>query len=273
MTMKEETKKDEADWRKGVPTELLRKTTLIPADPPHHLPVHTLTFAMPDDEHPNFVGKAISHRKIRLDVGEVVKMVIPGYKPKSYSVSAKRADEFDVTFKVYPNGRASGFLDRLQVGQSIHSFGLSKKMHRNPAPHVGVVAYGVGITEALPVAQAELEQSDVKHVTLLWASRTMQDTFWEDIITAMQERYPDEFEMVYILSRQTEKGCLHGRVDAAVLKQVFQLEDKTPETMRFLSVGTKEMMAQTDELLRSVGFPMPECALLPKDKARTDKTK
>merc|ERR1712206_51466 len=99
------------------------------------------------------------HKSIRIDMGDVVKMVIPGYKPKSYSVSAMRPGEFDVTFKVYPNGRASGFLDRLQVGDTIGSFGMRKGKTRQ-APKdggiVGLIAYGVGITEAWPMAKAEL---------------------------------------------------------------------------------------------------------------------
>merc|ERR1712176_702004 len=100
----------------------------------------------------------------RLELGDVVKMVIPNYKPKSYSMSALREDEFDVTLKVYPNGRASGFLDRLEIGQSINSFGLTKGKTRNVGDYVGVIAYGVGITEGLPVARAELEKDDAKTV-------------------------------------------------------------------------------------------------------------
>ena len=46
--------------------------------------------------------------------------------------------------------------------------------------YVGVVTYGVGITEALPVAEAELKKGDADSVRLLCASRTMADTFWHD---------------------------------------------------------------------------------------------
>ena len=35
------------------------------------------------------------------------------------------------------------------------------------------LALGVGITEALPIAEKELEGSDAQHVLLLWASRTV----------------------------------------------------------------------------------------------------
>lgn len=192
-------------------------------------------------------------------------MVIPGYKPKSYSVSALRPNEFDVTFKVYPGGRASGYLDRLQIGDRIHSFGMSAGRVRNAGSYVGIIAYGVGITEALPVAQAELEKTDAKKVKLLWACRTVQDTFWNEEITALQKRHGNRFEVVHILSRQAHEDCLQGRINANVLDRLFQ--PPKPDEARFLSVGTKEMMRKTDDMLASINYPMPRHALLPKKTA------
>lgn len=246
-------------WWAGVPTTLLRKTTLVTAAQ-DRLPVHTLTFGIPDGH--VFSGKAKSHKEIDLDLGDVVKMVIPGYKPKSYSVSALRDKEFDVTFKVYPAGRASGYLDRLSVGDCAHSFGMSAGRVRNPGNYVGIVAYGVGITEALPVAQAELTKGDAAQVTLLWASRTLDDTFWQDEINQLTQAHGGRFQFVQILSRQEKPGCLQGRIDRRVLQQVFQPPDRPGA--RFLTVGTKEMMSHTYDMFTSIGFPMPQHALLPK---------
>ena len=255
-----------APWWAGVPTTLLRKTPLVAAaeGPIDRLPVYTLTFAIPTERVASG-GKAKPHDEISLDLGDVVKMVIPGYKPKSYSVSALRPTEFDVTFKVYPGGRASGYLDRLQVGDKINSFGMSAGRVRNPGSFVGIVAYGVGITEGLPVAQAELARQDAERVTLLWACRTQQDTFWHEEIAALKRLYGNRFEIVYILSRQEHEGCLHGRVNADVLNKVFRAPNRNEA--RFLSVGTKEMMHLTDNMFASIDYPMPRHALLPKQHA------
>lgn len=248
-------------WWAGVPVTLVRKTPLVTAAA-DRLPVYTLTFAMPQELIiPTNGGKAKPHADIDLDLGDVVKMVIPGYKPKSYSVSALRRTEFDVTFKVYPNGRASGYLDRLQIGDTINSFGMSAGRVRNSGDFVGIVTYGVGITEGLPVAVAELERCDATRVTLLWASRTWQDTFWHDEISTLQRRYGKRLQVVHILSRQQRDGCLHGRINANVLDKVFQPANRNEA--RFLSVGTKEMMRLTDDMLASIQYPMPGHALLP----------
>jgi len=251
----------EAPWFTGVPTKLIKKTTLIAATT-DHLPVYTLTFEIPKDG--TFTGRAKPHSELRIDLGDVVKMVIPNYKPKSYSMSALRIEEneFDVTLKVYPNGRASGFLDRLKVGEELNTFGISAKRTRNVGEYVGIVAYGVGMTEGLPIAKAELEKGDAKRVVLLWASRTSDDTFWNDDIASLTKQYPETFEMVHILSREKREGCLHGRVNPNVLQQVFQPKDS--EDARFLSVGTKEMMRMTDGYFAENNYNMPKHHLIPK---------
>lgn len=228
------------------PARLLRKTTIIPGGS-GHLPVHTLTFASEP------LG-------VRMDMGDVIKVIIPGYKPKSYSMSAEREGEFDITFKVYPSGRCSGYLDSLEVGDTANVFAKGDKKRR-PGTHVGLIAFGVGITEALPVAAAELAKPDATEVVLVWASRTPADTFWHDRIKDLQERHPDTFTVVHAYSQENVAGALHGRLNPDMLKGVFARWGAV-DAARFVTVGTKPMMAAADAMLAAIGFPMPEHALL-----------
>ena len=85
------------------------------------------------------------------------------------------------TFKVYPNGRVSGYLDRIPIGSAIDVFRKGSN-ERNPAKYLCIIAFGVGITESLPLAEAELRKPDAQHVHLIWQSRTKGDTFWADRI-------------------------------------------------------------------------------------------
>jgi len=264
-------------WWAGVPTRLIRKRTLVQPSFPiqskeyssaSRLAVHTLTFEIPQGF--QFSGRACAHKDIKLDHGDVIKMVIPYYKPKSYSLSALRPEqnEMDVTIKVYPNGRASGFLDRLKIGESINSFGMHCGRRRNPGKFFGGIAYGVGITEILPVAEAELEKGYAEKVVVLWASRTSGDTFWREKVAALEQKYPDKFEMVYIYSREDspDPDILKGRIDPLVLEEVFrpriEKANIAQKDVRFLAVGTKEMMALTGNMLTKIGFPMPRHELL-----------
>mmetsp|Transcript_12921 Transcript_12921/g.15158 ORF Transcript_12921/g.15158 Transcript_12921/m.15158 type:complete len:279 (+) Transcript_12921:166-1002(+) len=262
----------------GVPIQLIRKELLVSAseggDTLDRLPVYTLTFEIPSGG--EFTGRAQPFEDVRIDMGEVVKMVIPNYKPKSYSMSALRASEheFDLTVKMYPNGRASGHLNRLQIGDTTHAFGMRNLTRvRNPGSFFGGIAYGVGITEILPVARAELEKGDGSStkVVVLWAGRTRMDLFWKDQIKEMEERYGKErFEIVYIFSREEEEveeeRVLYGRINKDVLRDVFETrllgcEGLTQEDARFLVIGTKPMMRMTEGLLGDIGYPFPPHAL------------
>ena len=98
--------------KNGEPAELLRKVCHVEAVRGatssaewERLSVFTLTFATPP---------SLSNA-VRIDCGDVIKVVVPGFKPKSYSMSAERPGEFDITFKAYPNGVCSGYLDSLKV--------------------------------------------------------------------------------------------------------------------------------------------------------------
>lgn len=247
--------------------KLLKKTVLVtPDEATSRLKVISLTFQTP-------VGSTALG--VRMDHGDVVKVMIPNYKPKSYSMSAERHGEFDLTIKVYPNGRCSGYLDRIKVGECIHVFPRGNNQRSTPGL-VGLVAFGVGITEALPLAEAELAKGDAHQVTLLWALRNREDEFWKDRIVALYAQYGTRFKLVRIFSRDDapadDRGmCLQGRISAEVLRHVFEegweigeggKHGSMRDSVRFVTVGTKPMMRDANIMLSAIGFPMPTHALL-----------
>jgi len=70
------------NWMSGVPIKLIRKEQLVSAsegdcnsDRLDRLPVYTLTFEIPTGH--QFSGRAQPFEDVRIDMGEVVKMVIP----------------------------------------------------------------------------------------------------------------------------------------------------------------------------------------------------
>lgn len=235
---------------------LLRKTLIVEAST-DHLPVYTLTFANPS---------GMKSLGVRMDYGDVIKVVVPNYKPKSYSMSNERPGEFDITVKVYPNGRASGFLDRVPIGGTIEVFRKGNN-ERNPAKYIGIIAFGVGITEALPLAEAELRKPDAKHVHLIWQSRTIGDVFWAERISTLKAQYPEKFQLSYVFSREAVEGCLHGRLTAPLLHSLTTATwiandpQFVTSDVRFMTVGTKEMMREADAMISSIGYPMPQHAL------------
>lgn len=234
---------------------VLKSKVMLVEEADDRFPVYTLTFGLPEGA-PESLG-------VRIDIGDVVKVMIPNYKPKSYSMSAARPEdrEFDITYKLYPDGVCSGYLHSIQIGESMKCFGRASKQ-RVGGKFVGLVAYGVGITECLPVAAAELRKSDAKVVNLLWASKRYGDKFWLDQIHELKKANPSRFNFYTILSREEREGSLKGRVDQNVLQVAFldswgEEASQNKESCRFVSIGTKPMMADCYGHLVSLGF---ECS-------------
>jgi NAD(P)H-flavin reductase len=248
--------------------KLLRKEVLVtPEEASGRLKVVGLTFGNPDGD------KSLG---VRIDYGDVVKILIPNYKAKSYSMSAERPGEFDITVKVYPQGRCSGYLDQVSIGESIKVFRMGDRKREVPGL-VGLVAFGVGITEALPIAIAELSKGDATQVTLLWALRNRDDEFWRERVSTTSAEFGNRFKFVRIFSRDDipddDRGtCLKGRVCPDVLRDVFDGSWGTGggeknfcmrREVKFLTVGTKAMMKDADAMLSEIGYPMPDHILLP----------
>jgi len=230
-----------------IKAELTKKMLLV-EEANDSFPVYTLTFKLPPGQ---------SDLGVRIDHGDVVKIMIPNYKPKSYSMSDKRDGEFDITFKVYPGGRCSGYLNNIGIGESMECFKRGSKS-RNPGSWVGLVAYGVGITEIFPLAVAELNKPEAREVRLLWASKRYRDKFWLDQIASLKEKHKDRFRLITILSREDKEGSLKGRINKDVLKSVFDGPFTTSrDSVRFMCIGTKPMMNDTYEMFRELNYDIP----------------
>lgn len=94
--------------------------------------------------------------------------------------SEPRADgTFELVVRVYRKGSVSRWLDSLNLGDPV------KMMwpwpcplpadRRNPGPRVGLIAFGIGITELYRTAVQELNDPNVQEVVLLYATRSWDE--------------------------------------------------------------------------------------------------
>lgn len=237
------------------PFKLIAKETLAEGSR-GSAPVRRLTFALPENESLQSYG-------FDTGLGDFVKVKPPGLlsKARSYSPTSPvdRKGSFDLVVKMYPGGTASGHLDSLSIGDEASMSGpgpvpwLALREHR--APQVGIVAFGVGITEAIVVAEHQLlleGDASVAKVVLLWANRAWEDTFWHHRLEQLVEAHGERFQLVHALSREERPGCLHSRVTSSLLEQVFGALDQARST--YLAVGTKQMKKQTYAAMVSVGL-------------------
>lgn len=205
-----------------------------------------------------------------LSVGEFIRVRIPDVGMRSYSpFRTDTAGEFELRVKRYREGRASKHLCDAAVGDQVQMSGPYPPfwvpfVRAGICSRVGLIAFGVGITEALPLARAELEagaassSSSSSEVRLLWASRGPQEVFDKEWLAELQDKFPQRFKVTHLFSRRAGgTGDLQGRLSQVVLQSVFGDWQAEPDQARFLVVGTKSMKRDGYRLLNSVGFRLP----------------
>eukprot|EP00929_Paragymnodinium_shiwhaense_P049693 TRINITY_DN25046_c0_g1_i2.p1 TRINITY_DN25046_c0_g1~~TRINITY_DN25046_c0_g1_i2.p1 ORF type:complete len:294 (-),score=42.12 TRINITY_DN25046_c0_g1_i2:494-1375(-) len=233
------------------PLPLLRKEKLTETEEP----IYRLVFGLPKD----------TCLQADLSVGEFVRVKAPGCsgKPRSYSpMRVATPGELELCVKRYQQGRMSTYLCDTAVGDSVLMSGPFPPfwvplVRAGPADRIGLIAFGVGITEAWPLAELEVAKKTGASVRLLWANRTPQDTFDVAKMREAAEDSDGRLKVTLIYSRLGgEEGDLRGRVCAQVLQDVFGdwLKQGNADHTRFLVVGTKQMKRDCYAMLQDVGF-------------------
>lgn len=158
-------------------------TTQVEGIPEKTCPVRTFTFQLSQKD-------ALLSECISLGHGDRIKVhSMPTASSskagghKSYSpTNISTRGEINLTVKIYPNGINSQAFDNLQIGDKIGISGPwppeQLRAKRSPSKKVNLVAFGVGLTEAIEIARSELNQADAHKVTLLYANRYKEDAFF-----------------------------------------------------------------------------------------------
>ena len=220
--------------------------------------------------------------------------------PKKFTVTRVGAASFDIIVKVYPGeGRCSGYLDKLQVGEKVdfkHTPAPTTTRHDGRA--VGILSYGIAITDAMILAERELQQPDALRVHLVWALHGMDEAFGLDKLRELVALHEDRFCVTFVLSSSAGRGpaagaerkvrepkeeepkeeqqddgaaapwtIVRGRLDTASLKTALldslRETDLSKASTRLIAFGSEQMVQDTYRIyLEDSGYPMPSHALL-----------
>ncbi|CAE7254938.1 CBR1 [Symbiodinium sp. CCMP2592] len=179
-----------------------------------------------------------------------------------YSPTSKPRQDgtFDLVIRVYRQGRVSRWLDSLRLGDSVsmtwpYPTPLPSN-RRNPGRHVGLIAFGIGITELYRTAVQELADPRVREVVLLYATRTMEEQqVLKSELRELACQEPKRFRLVAILSEEQVPGVLFGRLNSSVLAEVFPWQaDGLRRGARFIPAGTKAMIQAAHTWLEELGY-------------------
>jgi len=198
--------------------------------------------------------------------------------------SSKRS--FDLLVKIYPRGTSpdlgvSAYLGAVAVNDYVHVPEIRALDWWRDSKRVGLVCFGVGITECLEPAKLLLQEG--AEVRILYANRHSDDPILLDELRVLLVEYPGRFRLRHCISRPGSgsvnesnpsiegERTTHGRVDIHVLKEEFGGMWQDGDVIQhFFMVGTVEMensvigmlaQAQLFDFSKLRGHPM---FLLPK---------
>jgi len=229
--------------------ELIQKETLCDT---RGEPVRRLTLRVPRDAAAN-VDTALRQVAVVQALGQKRK-----YSPTSEPRGL--GGTLELVIRVYSGGVVSRWLDEVPIGGQVpmawpFPAPLREDRH-NAGRRLGLIAFGIGITELYRVVVSELANPEVDEVVLLYATRDVEE---QQVLRAELEQLAAEerrgrFRLERTLTRECRDGFRSGRVDAAMLTDVFPWSHGNASDVRFLAAGTKQMIEDAYSMLDGLGF-------------------
>ncbi len=173
---------------------------------------------------------------------------------RAYSIcSSPNSNKLKVTVKAIKDGNFSVFATtKLKNGDTIEVATPEGKFILEPQPannYLGVVA-GSGITPVLAMAKTVLEKENTSTFTLIYGNKSVKDTIFYTELNELIIKYPNQFNLHFIFSKEQQPNCLFGRIDKENTN--FYVKNKY-KNIRFDAAflcGPEEMIQLVSETLQ-----------------------
>jgi len=177
---------------------------------------------------------------------------------RSYSLcSTPKSGDIRVSVKEVENGTFSTYANtKLKAGDIIEIKVPEGDFQLKPEANKNYIAFaaGSGITPILSMIQSTLEDEPSAKFTLVYGNKTAADTIFYDDLNALKEKYPTQFKLHYIFSREDVKNQLRGRIDKSVTNYfVKNMYKETSFDAAFLC-GPEEMIHEVSNTLKANNF-------------------
>lgn len=101
---------------------------------------------------------------------------------------------------------------------------FSPPLAADNAKHYVAVAAGSGVTPVLSILATVLEVEAASRCTLVYGNRSTASVMFLEELADLKDRYPTRFQLVHVLSRETqESDLLTGRIDADKLQTMLRV--------------------------------------------------
>lgn len=179
---------------------------------------------------------------------------------RAYSIcSAPNSDELRVAIKAVDNGTFSVFActilkegDILEVSKPEGKFVLETSPN-NTNNYLGIAA-GSGITPLMSMIKVTLTEKPKSTFTLIYSNKTEVDTIFKNEIDNLKAKFPNQFNVQHLYSREQKENALFGRVDTGNINFVIKNKfEKIAFDTAFLC-GPEEMITTAKETLIKYGL-------------------
>jgi cytochrome-b5 reductase len=179
---------------------------------------------------------------------------------RSYTPVSNNTDlgRIELLVKVYPQGLMTKHLESMQIGDTIEIRGPKGAMQYSTtyAKQIGMIAGGTGITPMYQLIRAICDdETDSTHMSLLYANNTEEDILLRKELDDFAMRFPNKFQVQYVLSQAGESWNGHrGFVSQDLIKEYLAPAD---ETNKMLLCGPPPMINAMKKALAGLGWKEP----------------
>lgn len=178
---------------------------------------------------------------------------------RTYSVCSQSPRSFSICVRADGGGRMSGWLCGLQPGQSVDVLPPTGRFvipPAAPARRVLAIAAGIGITPILAIVRRALESADDAEVTLLYGSRSTDDTLFAEALQALKDRHPARLALHFFMSREPQDISLyHGRIDEAKIRELARAGLQIAGLDGAFLCAPEGLMQEASRALQNLGLP------------------
>lgn len=179
---------------------------------------------------------------------------------RAYSIcSAPNTNELKIAIKAIDNGTFSVFATTvlkegamLEVSKPEGKFILDTSKN-NAFNYLGIAA-GSGITPVISMVKAVLISEPKSTFTLIYGNKTEADTIFKNEIDDLKTKFPTQFNVQYLLSREQKETSVFGRIDKANLNFILKNKFKNLTFHSALLCGPEEMISTSKKTLKAFGL-------------------
>lgn len=179
---------------------------------------------------------------------------------RAYSIcSAPKSGELRVAVKAVDNGTFSVFAttilkegDVLEVSKPLGKFVLEIDS-AHAKNYLGVVA-GSGITPIMAMIKAVLTEEPNSTFTLVYGNKTEAETIFNAEINQLLKKFPTQFNVQYIFSREKNDSSLFGRIEKGNLDFLIKNKFKNTSFDAAFLCGPETMIYSAKETLIENGL-------------------